>query len=117
MQFWKYAVTGCSLNTELMVWSCESWTCLQTITFNRVGEDIKLKAALDPTARDLVLADIDKCLVFILSVEQGVEGGAIVVSVTEFAPLQPSCPLVVRVLARGWSSRLQKGWRSAWRRT
>eukprot|EP00090_Calanus_glacialis_P007849 TRINITY_DN16279_c0_g1_i2.p1 TRINITY_DN16279_c0_g1~~TRINITY_DN16279_c0_g1_i2.p1 ORF type:complete len:388 (-),score=164.66 TRINITY_DN16279_c0_g1_i2:87-1250(-) len=38
VQYWKYAVTGCSLNTELKVWSCESWTCLQTISFSRVGE-------------------------------------------------------------------------------
>ena len=46
---------------------------------------VRLKADLVPTARYLVLADIDKCLVFVLSVEQGVEGGAIVVSVAEFA--------------------------------
>ena len=46
---------------------------------------VRLKADLDPTARYLVLADIDKCLVFVLSVEQGVEGGAMVVSVAEFA--------------------------------
>ena len=31
VQYWKYAVIGCSLNIELNVWSCESWTCLQTI--------------------------------------------------------------------------------------
>ena len=36
-------------------------------------------------ARYLVLADIDKCLVLVLSVEQGVEGGAIVFSVAMFA--------------------------------
>ena len=46
---------------------------------------VRLKADLDPTARYLVLADIDKCLVFVLSVEQGVEGGAIVFSVAMFA--------------------------------
>ena len=44
---------------------------------------MRLKADLNPTARYLVLADIDKCLVFVLSVEQGVEGGAMVVSVAE----------------------------------
>ena len=64
MQYWKY---GCSLNTELKVWSCESWSCLlQTISFNRLGEDMgfRLKVDLDPTARYLVLVDINKCLVF-----------------------------------------------------
>ena len=91
VQFWKYAVTGCSLNTELKVWSCESWTCLQTISFNREGEEIgaRLKADLDPRARYLVLADIDKCLVFVLSVAQGLEEGAGVVSVAEFATPSP----------------------------
>ena len=39
VQFWKYAVTGCSLKTELKVWSCESWTCIQIIFFNREGEE------------------------------------------------------------------------------
>ena len=43
-------------------------TCLQTISFNRLGKDMgfRLKVDLDPTARYLVLADINKCL----SVEQ-----------------------------------------------
>jgi len=91
VQFWKYVVTGCSFNTELKVWSCESWTCLQTITFNRQVEDIdmRLKVDMDPTARYLVLADIDKHLVFVMSVEQGLEGGAGVVSVAEFATPSP----------------------------
>ena len=35
---------------------------------------VRMKADLDPTARYLVLADIDKCLVFVLSLEQGMEG-------------------------------------------
>ena len=64
VQYWKY---GCSLNTELKVWSCESWSCLlQTISFNRLGEDMgfRLMVDLDPTARYLVLVDINKCLVF-----------------------------------------------------
>ena len=76
VQYWKYLVTGCSLNTELKVWSCESWTCLQAISFNMVGEDVgvRLKTDLKPTARYLVLTDIDKCLVFVLSVEKGWRG-------------------------------------------
>ena len=27
-QYWKFSGTGCSLITELEIWSCESWTCL-----------------------------------------------------------------------------------------
>jgi len=101
VQYWKYAVTACSLNTEIKVWSCESWTCLQTISFNRTGEDteMRLKADLDPTARYLVLADIDKCLVYVLSLEQGVVGGAEVVSVAEFAT--PSAILTFHCVSGG----------------
>jgi len=101
VQYWKYAVTACSLNTEIKVWSCESWTCLQTISFNRAGEDMemRLKADLDPTARYLVLADIDKCLVYVLSLEQGVGGGAEVVSVAEFAT--PSAILTFHCVSGG----------------
>ena len=86
-------VTGCSLNTELKVWSCESWTCLQTISFNRLGEDmgLRLKVDLDPRGRCLVLADINKWVVFVLRVEQGVEEGALVVIVVEFAILSFGC--------------------------
>ena len=41
-----------------------------------VGEDVgvRLKTDLKPTARYLVLTDIDKCLVFVLSVEKGWRG-------------------------------------------
>ena len=31
-QFWKYAVTGANNNTEIKLWSCEKWDCLQTIS-------------------------------------------------------------------------------------
>ncbi|XP_076244634.1 enhancer of mRNA-decapping protein 4 homolog Ge-1 isoform X2 [Calliopsis andreniformis] len=33
VQFWRFAVTGCDSNTELKIWSCELWSCLQTIKF------------------------------------------------------------------------------------
>ena len=50
---------------------------------------MRLKANLYPTARYRVLADIDKCLEFILCVEQEVEGGAGLVSVAEFVTPSP----------------------------
>lgn len=30
-QYWKYAVTGAKDNTEMKIWTCENWTCLQTV--------------------------------------------------------------------------------------
>lgn len=63
-QFWKFVITGAENNTELKVWSCVDWACLQTIKFapdymskkSRVG--CYLKAGLDFGARHLVLTDI-----------------------------------------------------------
>jgi enhancer of mRNA-decapping protein 4 len=61
VQFWKFAVTGAENNSELKIWSCESWTCLQTIKFTpEVGKkDIVLKAGLDLGAGYLLLSDIN----------------------------------------------------------
>jgi len=86
-QFWKFALTGSAHNSELKVWSCETWSCLQTIRVTRPPGDaspVRLKSAMDPTASYLLLADIDKCLVFVLSLAQA-GGGARVVSTSEFA--------------------------------
>lgn len=91
IQFWKFAVTGCDKNSELKIWSCETWTCLQTIKFQRPQGDslpIRMKASLDLTARYLLLADIDRRLVYVLSLDLGNSSqgiGASVVSVSEFA--------------------------------
>ena len=91
-QYWKFAVTGCNLNSELKIWSCETWTCLQTIKIARPeGETspVRLKSALDPTARYLLLSDIDKWLVYVLSIDPGCDGGARVISCSEFATPAP----------------------------
>jgi enhancer of mRNA-decapping protein 4 len=61
VQFWKFAITGAENNSELKVWSCESWTCLQTIRFTPEAgkQDIVLKAGLDLGAGYLLLSDIN----------------------------------------------------------
>ena len=85
-QFWKYAVTGSSHNSELKIWSCESWTCLQTLTFeSSVGEDdeidneeggeaferkSKFKAAIDLRAKFIILSDIYRKNIYILQLQE-----------------------------------------------
>ncbi|XP_064466676.1 enhancer of mRNA-decapping protein 4-like isoform X2 [Ornithodoros turicata] len=73
-QFWKYAMTGSENNTELKLWSCESWDCLQTIRFcGPVGDTAQapaLKAKIDLTANYIVLSDINNKVVYILHVHQ-----------------------------------------------
>lgn len=62
VQFWKYAVTGACNNSELRVWSCESWQCHQTLRFvpsPSLGP-LKFKAAMDPSANFLLLSDINR---------------------------------------------------------
>jgi len=86
--FWKFAITGSCFNSELKVWCASTWTCLQTIKFQRPQTEssvgLKLKAVLDPTAKFLILSDIDAMLVYVLNLRQ-TEERAMVVSVGEFA--------------------------------
>lgn len=61
-QFWKFVITGAENNTELKVWGCVDWTCLQTVKFAPDSVSTKtgmyLKAGLDLGARHLLLSDI-----------------------------------------------------------
>ena len=63
---------------------------------------MRLKFGLDPTARDLVLIDIEKCLVFILRVWSRWWRGEPWWSAVWrcLSPLHPPCPLVVSVCKR-----------------
>lgn len=66
-QFWKFAVTGADENRELKVWSCETWSCLQTLTLSpspNVPLNFQvmpcIKAGLDASATYMVLSDIKR---------------------------------------------------------
>ena len=72
-RFRKFLITGCSFNSKLKVWCSSSWTCLQTIKFQRPQGSvtgIKLKAGLDPTTTFLILSDIDSMLLNDLNIHQ-----------------------------------------------
>ncbi|XP_014468232.1 PREDICTED: enhancer of mRNA-decapping protein 4 isoform X2 [Dinoponera quadriceps] len=88
VQFWRFAVTGCDNNSELKVWSCEVWSCLQTIKFAptpSTGKMPVLKAGLDLSAGYLLLSDIYNKVLYILSLskDRG-EALACVSTVSEF---------------------------------
>ena len=69
-QFWKFALTGSSNNTEIKLWSCEHWTCLQTVQIKPTdGKRTELKAELDLTAQYLLLSDIHRKNVYVLQLE------------------------------------------------
>ncbi|XP_067007664.2 enhancer of mRNA-decapping protein 4 [Anabrus simplex] len=87
VQFWKFAITGAENNSELKIWSCESWSCLQTIRFT--PEDSKkgivLKAGLDLGAGYLLLSDIYNKLLYVLQLYKDPEETcAFVRSASEF---------------------------------
>ncbi len=71
-QFWKYAVTGCDRNAELKIWSCETWSCLQTVRFEPKDDNNELafKAALDLSGRFLLLSDIHRKNVYVLQIRE-----------------------------------------------
>lgn len=81
-------MTGCDNNSELKVWSCELWTCLQTIKFApnpSMGKGPVLKAGLDLSAGYLFLSDIYNKILYILSLSKDKgEALACISTVSEF---------------------------------
>ena len=90
-QIWKYALTGCCQNNELKLWSCENWTCLQTVQFNaNDGKRVALQAVMDITAQYLLLSDINRKNVYVLQLQHDHENDKVkFVSVSEFATPSP----------------------------
>ncbi|KAL0273960.1 UNVERIFIED_CONTAM: hypothetical protein PYX00_006513 [Menopon gallinae] len=88
-QFWKFVITGAENNTELKVWSCVDWSCLQTIKFSPDYMSKKsrmyLKAGLDFGARHLVLSDIYNQVIYVLRIHvDEKETTAFITSASEF---------------------------------
>lgn len=73
-QFWRFALTGAENNTELKLWSCMTWACLQTIRFvvapDDPGQLPALKAEIDPSGSCLVLSDIHRKVVYVAQLQQ-----------------------------------------------
>ncbi|CAF0896830.1 unnamed protein product [Adineta ricciae] len=77
-QLWRYAVSGCDQNRELKVWSCTNWNCLQvlrfTTAFHPTSQLPMLKASIDLTSRFLVLSDIQRNSMYVLTIFQDADG-------------------------------------------
>ncbi|CAG9768722.1 unnamed protein product [Ceutorhynchus assimilis] len=60
---WKFAITGANYNTEIKLWSCETWTCMQTINFlpnpNSVTPDLYLNICSDNRGNYLIVSDVN----------------------------------------------------------
>lgn len=86
IQFWKFAITGANNNSELKVWSCESWTCLQTLVFQvRPDKPMKLNACLDLASGYLLLSDFHHKVLYVLELRtNNKDTVAAIVSISEF---------------------------------
>lgn len=59
VELWKYVVT-LSKHDEIILWSCETWTSLQTVKFVRPFTKLNpMKLTVDGTGRYIFLNDID----------------------------------------------------------
>lgn len=68
---WKHAITTADNNTEIKVWSCATWECLQTIVFKSNAEnELYFQAEIDPTSSYLVLTDTISRGLYVLQVIQ-----------------------------------------------
>ena len=63
---------GANFNSELKLWSCETWSCLQTIRFQPLSEGRKavFKVAMDLTSSFLVLSEINSKHVYIIHLSE-----------------------------------------------
>lgn len=67
---WKFTITGANHNSELKLWSCETWTCLQTIRFKppstNVHHGLYLKIVIDYSGQYLVMSDLNNKVLYVL---------------------------------------------------
>ena len=79
--FWSFVVTGSSVSHEIKIWSCQDWSCVQTLTFQQpldvqshftslsstvTSYDLSIRAKLDLSAAYLVLSDTTRKVKFSL---------------------------------------------------
>ncbi|BFZ12945.1 hypothetical protein BsWGS_15983 [Bradybaena similaris] len=94
LQLWKFALTGALHNTEIKLWSCETWACMQTITFRppAIQPDLKLrlKSGIDLTSKYLTLSDINSRVLYVLQIYQKYDSSTVhVSSLSQFSLTQP----------------------------
>ncbi|CAH1183660.1 unnamed protein product [Phaedon cochleariae] len=71
---WKFTITGANNNSEIKLWSCESWTCLQTIHFkpnpSSLISGVYLNVAIDYTGQYLVISNVNDRVIYVLQLNR-----------------------------------------------
>ncbi|CAF1073408.1 unnamed protein product, partial [Didymodactylos carnosus] len=110
-QLWRYAISGCDFNSELKIWSCKNWCCLQIIRFQYSFMEISplvhsqtkllLKSSIDLTSHFLVLSDINRKCLYVLTIFQDSEQNrAEFTSINEFLLKAPALSFVITAADR-----------------
>ncbi|XP_053664304.1 enhancer of mRNA-decapping protein 4 homolog [Anopheles marshallii] len=70
---WKHAITCAENNSEIKVWCCESWECLQTIRLTSSVADASLhfKAEIDISSTYLVLTERNTRQIYVMQIRKG----------------------------------------------
>ncbi|KAH9491659.1 enhancer of mRNA decapping 4, partial [Bulinus truncatus] len=94
LQLWKFALTGAKQNTEIKLWSCETWACVQTLKFNsplsQPNLPLQMKSEIDLTSKYLALSDINSRVLYVLQIHQDYRSSmAHVSSLSRFSLTQP----------------------------
>ncbi|XP_039279789.1 enhancer of mRNA-decapping protein 4 isoform X2 [Nilaparvata lugens] len=88
VQFWKYVITGCNSNSELKLWACQTWECVQTIRFLPRPETsmrVQLKAAVDRSSDYLLLSNMKQRVLYVLRIQKdSAQTNCFIQSVSEF---------------------------------
>ena len=67
--YWKFAITGADNNTEIKVWDCGTWNCLQTIEFCcSVDKPLRFIAELDRTSSYLVVSSLETRTCYVMQI-------------------------------------------------
>ncbi|XP_050529005.1 enhancer of mRNA-decapping protein 4 [Daktulosphaira vitifoliae] len=98
IELWKYVVT-LSTKNELFVWSCESWNCLQKLSFIQPFDSVNpMKLDIDGTGRYLFLSDIKNNLLYVMEValdQQSSDKYMKIVNVSEILLQSPILNMIV----------------------
>ncbi|CAG9860340.1 unnamed protein product [Phyllotreta striolata] len=101
---WKFTITAAKNNSEIKLWSCESWTCLQTIIFKATASSLVtglyLHMNMDYTGQFLLVSDINNRVIYVLELQRNDKEQIVhVTSLSEF--LLPAPFLSLHILEAG----------------
>ncbi|XP_051858129.1 enhancer of mRNA-decapping protein 4 homolog isoform X1 [Drosophila albomicans] len=73
--YWQYVITTSDYNTEIKLWNCSLWECLQTVnivaSIPTPVQPCKFIAGIDRSAGYLVISSIDSLAVYVMQINSG----------------------------------------------